>query len=469
MKKLLVLVLSLGAVLGLSACGGEKSDITMWTGFGTSITTKLEEILAEFEEETGIKVSHETKGGYENLKQAAVYEMATGNTPTVILGYPDHFAEYIFGASLLPLDSFIAKEEADFLDDFVQAYLPENKSFGDGLIYGLPFNKSSEVLLYNKTFFDYYELEVPETWEDMATVCQEIVDIVKDIIDNKDGIVAEIGPDGKAGETIFDFTTVGKISNFVPFAYDSASNLFITTTRQWEGTYTQRGEDYKTGYVKFDNDETKAAMAFFDDMAAKGLFTLPSYWEESYASNAFKVLKCILTVGSSAGVTYNVPTGDAFEVGVAPIPYNGETGVKCVIQQGTNIGMMSNTTAEEREMAWELIKYLTSAEVNTDFAIGTGYVPVRTSALASDTYKNELLNYNGTDTNTKLKSATANVVLNYDELGYTPFVDDAFIGSASIRSYAEEMMDMFIVDTKTIDDALKATLALLKGFIDPNE
>lgn len=471
MKKLIALVLAVGSICGLTACGKKKANIIMWTGFGTSITDTLTELLDEFTKETGITVAHESKGGYENLKSAVVYEMGTGNTPNVVLGYPDHFAEYISGESLLPLDSFIKKEDKGFLDDFVQAYLPENRSFGDDLIYGLPFNKSSEVLVYNKTFFDFYNIEVPTTWQELETTSKQIAGIVNELLakeDNK-GIVGNVNAEtGKVDEVVLDMSAV---TNFAPFCYDSQSNFFITTTRQWGGVYTAQDKTlkYEKGYVKFNNPQTKEAMAFFDKMSNENLFATPSYWEANYGSDAFKVMKCVMTVGSSAGVSYNIPSGDTFEIGVAPIMYNADNAdEKWVIQQGTNIGMMANSTKEQKEQAWKLIKFLTSSEINTRFALETGYLPVRESGLKSEAYQ-KLLNYSGTDVKEKLKAETAKVVFGYKEAGFVPFVDPAFIGSAGIRAQVELMVDAFIVDTKTVEEAFASTLTLLVAYKDPNE
>ena len=48
--------------------------------------------------------------------------------------------------------------------DFIEAYYNEGRQFGDGLMYTMPFSKSTEVLYYNKTFFDQNNLTLPTTW-----------------------------------------------------------------------------------------------------------------------------------------------------------------------------------------------------------------------------------------------------------------------------------------------------------------
>ena len=41
----------------------------------------------------------------------------------------------------------------------------------------LPFNKSTDVLIYNKTFFDENNLSVPTTWDEMEQVSKQIKEL----------------------------------------------------------------------------------------------------------------------------------------------------------------------------------------------------------------------------------------------------------------------------------------------------
>jgi multiple sugar transport system substrate-binding protein len=53
---------------------------------------------------------------------------------------------------------------------------------------------------------------------------------------------------------------------------------------------------------------------------------------------------------------------------------------------GTNIVMFSQD-ANKQKAAWEYLKFLTSADATTEWAMTTGYLPVRTSAYESETYQ----------------------------------------------------------------------------------
>ncbi|MEA4821878.1 MAG: extracellular solute-binding protein, partial [Erysipelotrichales bacterium] len=215
-------------IVSLDTLKATTTTIKFWHPFGSSTEAALQNVVADFETAYPyIDVELETKGGYDNLKQAVTLEIPTGNTPNVVLGYPDHFAEYLAGEVLVPLNDFIdAKDSAIGLDDFDDIYanyMVENQQFYEGYTFGLPFNKSTEVLTYNKTFFDAHNLEVPETWAEYRSVSEQILTIVEGVLNSATKIDAASG---------LDFSGV-TLDTFYPASYDSAANMFITITRQW--------------------------------------------------------------------------------------------------------------------------------------------------------------------------------------------------------------------------------------------
>src|SRR5690606_19810427 len=220
-----------------------------------------------------------------------------------------------------------------------------------GTYYSLPFNKSTEVMIYNKTLLDQLELDVPETWQD----------------------IFEIAP------VLNQWAQSNNIQNFVPASYDSLGNAFITFVRQFDGKYTGINyQNFQGQYLWRNDDNTTAAMQFLKDN--KQYITLPEYWDQQYASTPFVNRQTAITIGSSAGVRYNVPANNLFEIGVAPVPYNADKPEsKAVIQQGTNIALLKTGTNEQRFVSWLFLKWLINTENTIDWAMNTGYLPVRES------------------------------------------------------------------------------------------
>lgn len=505
-KKLAPLTLGLAALM--AACTGCGTDsrkvITFWTGFGTNVKSVLEPMLEDYPDKDNVLITHESKGGYDNLYQAIAMSVTTKSYPNIALAYPDHMANYLHSNILAPLNGYLAQKDTYGVDkeDFISAYMVENESFGkisggefDGqnYVYGLPFNKSTEVMVYNKTFFDLCAdkfasegITVPATWDEVETVGAKIINLAT----TQGWFGKYIGADGvgyasnEAAATatgknaVLDFSLVSK-DIFHPISYDSQSNFFITAVRQWGGTYTSIHDD-GLGYYEFDSQETRDALNFFQKLAGYNTTTgkkdasipaimgVPASWEESsYCSNPFKVCKSLMNIGSSGGVYNAVPSGsNAFEVACAPIPYKTAE-KKYVISQGTNLVMTNKGTAEDRADAFKVIAYLTSTEFQTEFALQSGYYPATESALNSDDYQ-AYLNAKDGAANVKVNRSAAVVnARTYldDSAAWNKFVDPGFEGSTTIRDKIAYILPLLMAgEGDTVENVLSSTFAQLVDY-----
>ena len=447
-----------GTVASLDDLKATKTTVRFAISFGSSIQTTINELVEKFEKAFPyIDVEVEVTSGYDQLKEALVLSIQSGTAPTIAVGYPDHFAEYLVTQGLVALDPYIKSTNPeigmwdhtanDWLTDFnfYQDYLVENQQFDvNETFYGLPFNKSTEVLIYNKEFFEEFELEAPKTWQEAEVLSQRIYDIVKN----------------KEADDLFDVTlsefVLGENKDFIPFSWDSTSNLFITAVRQWGGTYTEAlyERDGRTslsaGLEKYTEPVAENALKYLQGLANKGLFNVPEAWELSYASDAFKAGKCMITVGSSAGLSYN--SGGIGTLGVAPIPYNAETGIKQVIQQGTIVCMFSQATDLERLAGWLFIRFMLSPENNAYFASETGYFPVSASSEGHAIYQ-EFMEGNGS------YQMAATVNKSYRANGYTYFSDPAWAGSSAVRENVGTAASAILVAKKNVLEALNEAIS----------
>ena len=186
---------------------------------GQTLQTVLAEYIAVFNEKyPNITIETASLGGYPDLRDQIKQELTAGNQPHIAYCYPDHVALYNLTKKVVPLDNFI---ESDIVIDeatgeilgltdeqianFIDGYYAEGTAFdAAGTMYTLPMSKSTEVLYYNKTFFDQYDLKVPTTWEEMETVCEQI----RAILDNPANNYANA-------------------SISYPLGYDSEANWFL--------------------------------------------------------------------------------------------------------------------------------------------------------------------------------------------------------------------------------------------------
>lgn len=463
MRKFLVFLITLVLSFALVSCKKDDGIVVRFAITSGQIKTAIESLQFEerFEEmNPGINVVIVAiEGSYDDLRKNTMMDINSGSAtaPDLVIGYPDHFAEYYGGRALVNLQPYIDHPEYGFteeeLNDFLESYLAENRGYNSERpddLYGLPFNKSSEVLIYNRTAFellfeDEWEEKVPQTWDELEQVSLEIIDLVKAGKLDEHWVKETDGKE-EGFLKVSDYVQTGK---FAPFGYDSSGNAFITLTRQWGGKYTSRDSVAK-GYAEFFEDGVAKQM--MEDIKAlhdAGIFNLAPNFGSNYCSDALKAIQCIMTVGSTAGVRYNESSDYEYDLGVAPIPYKHED-KKYVIQQGTNICMLDvNSTEEELLAAWKFLKFMLSSDNTAAFAIETGgYFPVRKSAFESERYQNYLTN---PAEEKKAYSAAARVAQEYYISEYTYFVDPAFIGSSKIRTEVGSLFDDIIANGEDID------------------
>lgn len=375
MKKFWTSLSLLAGVTSLVACSSDKTEqapstdsnakqelvttiekpvaIEFWHAMSGTNQEAVDALVEQFNStigaEKGITVEAVYQGAYNDLKTKTTAALKSGSAPAIAQAYPDWVAEYLQSEAVVALDDYIKDSEVgikDF-DDITQAYRDENSQYEGGKFYSLPFNKSTEVLYYNKAFFEENGLTVPTTWNEVEEVSAKI----KELTGNP------------------------------AFGIDSIQNYFITMVQQFGGKYTN-----SQGEILFSEDNAKAAIETLELLKRNtdaGYWRLPG--EDKYLSGPFMSELVYMYTGSSAG--YSHISTAPFEVGVAPIPQiSNETGA--VIQQGTNVVVLNqNESQEEIYAAYEFAKFLSSYEGNLFFATNTSYLPIRQSVIDSADYQ----------------------------------------------------------------------------------
>lgn len=508
LKKSLLGALLTVAATSLTSCGPKSNaDVTFWSSFGAKYRGLLDTITAEMGEELGIKIEHVSKGSYDNIYDAIVGSTANKTYPDIAVGYPDHFAKYQGSKILVSLDDLVTGE---LLADYDKDYMPENYLYektGQKRLYGLPFNKSTEVLGYNGVFVDYvaekYNDEdlknLPQTWAEWGSTdpeskVQKYLTTFTNLINSKKTLFGVQEEDGHAHDFVLSSNSseAGKkaLLDYSKFdasmvaqsrlmTWDSCDNAFITLVRQWGAEYTKLEEDQITesplrrqGTIKFaseDNiDKTVDMLKTFNRMYINNIFATPATLGGSYGSDAFASGRCMFMVCSTGGLSYNTGSWNN-RFSITTIPFK-DAEHKYVIAQGANICM---TNKADKAKAFEVIKGLTTGKFQTEWALQTGYFPASNSAADSEEYDAFL---KGTDySNPTVVAYREGAQINQYEYRdvnnkfseaekWHRFVDDAFIGSSVIRQLVKGILgDTFINcpdnnGTPASDDDYKSVL-----------
>ena len=398
--------------------------ITFFHQMGAALKGVLDTAIADFNKiYPNIKVEHESYGDYNGVRDQIKNDIAVGNAPNLAYCYPDHVAFYNVSGAVQTLDVLINDATYGFtaeqIADFIPAYYNEGKAFGDGKMYSLPISKSTEVLYYNKTFFEANGLTVPTTWEEMEAVCARI---------------KEIEP------------------TCIPLGYDSEANWFITMCEQYGSDYTSAtGENFR-----FDNETNRNFVKRFRTWFEKKWVTTQELSGGAYTSTMFTGkddggTRCYMCIGSTGGATYQQPTQTngkfEFEVGIASIPQINPANPK-VISQGPSICVFKNADPQEVLASWLFAKFLSTDVIfQASVSMSNGYAPVIQSAAQHPVYA-EFLSQAGTE---HIQAYAVKVALEQKDAYY---VSPAFNGSSVARDQVGLLMQKCLVSEASDVDAM---------------
>ena len=190
LKKLTALCLAGAMVLSTAACGGGSGDSGSSGGDGGSGSSEggelsisiwdtnqepgINEILADFTEETGIKTKLTVVkwDEYWTMLEAGAQG---GSLPDVFWMHSNESERYMSNDMLLDLTDKIAESDvidpANYPEDIWGLYTHEDK------YYAVPKDVDTIALWYNKTMFDEAEMEYPTadwTWDDMFEAAKKL-------------------------------------------------------------------------------------------------------------------------------------------------------------------------------------------------------------------------------------------------------------------------------------------------------
>ena len=345
-----------------------------------------------------------------------------GTSPNIAYCYPDHVALYNRTDSVVTLGGLASSSESDGAggmlgltanDSFNIIDIDEGRRFGDGELYSLPLLKSTDLMYYNKTFFETHGIPVPDHWfstdEDDLTSMEAVIKAIK-----------EIDPYS------------------IPLGCDSESNLFINMCAQIGSDFISA--DSNNHYL-FNNKYNKGFMAVFHDWYQNGYMTTSSLYG-SYVSSLFVNTddyraKCYIAIASSASATHLRPSKEnnayPFEVGIVAIPQMSSR-YQRVLTQGPSLCIFKKDNPQEVIASWLFVKYLvTSLDFQAEFSLASGYMSALRNIQESKIYKEFLDRANGYD---YIQLLALKVCLDQEWSYFTP---SAFDGSANAKSVIKEL------------------------------
>lgn len=323
----------------------KKTTVVFWHGMTGVQQSTLQSLTKEFEKKNPkINIKLENQGAYNDL-QAKINStlQSPKNLPTITQAYPGWLWNAAQNKMLVNLTPYINNKNVGWgsakASDIRTELLDGAKI--KGTQYGIPFNKSIETLTYNADMFKKYGIKkVPTTMEELKQV----------------------------SETIY------KKSNHkvVGAGFDSLSNYYTLGMKDEGVNFSDK--------INFSGSTSKKVINYYADGIKKGYFRVAG--SEHYLSGPFANQKVAMFIGTSAGEGFvKQGVGNKFTYDVAPRPG------KYTMQQGTDIYMFNQSTAEQKAAACKYIKFLVSKSSQLKWANATGYIPVNNAVINSSAYK----------------------------------------------------------------------------------
>jgi len=299
------------------------------------------------------------QGGVNEVAQSVQRQVVAGNPPDV--GQLT-FADLRYTASDLgaqPLDKLVGRDEVQkLLTAGPHPYAPRAAVLGDidGTTYGIPYVFSTPMLFINADLFRKAGLDPanpPKTWDEVAAAAAAIAKVPGTA---GGGYVACL--DGPSGG---DWCLTG-------IARSAGGRLL--------------SEDGKT--LPWTDPKTVEAFAGLQKVQQAGPNALPNL-SGSDAQDAFLRgnLGMLLTSAALQNAILKSSAGK-WQAAAAPMPGFGATPA-VPTNSGSALFVLTKDPAKQRA-AWELIKFLTSAESETTITSNIGYVPLRASLIDDPAY-----------------------------------------------------------------------------------
>ena len=379
MKKWLSMLLALGMMFSLTACGGADSSssnaesqtadpasvevelsepitITFWHGIVQEIMQQtLNEIIDDFNNgigaEMGITVESYAKGEMSDLENAVTAAIKAGNMPNVTMTEAASVADWLQAGCVVDLTPYIENENYGLdLEDYYDIYIEDSCSYPVEGYYSLPLYVACEVMYYNVDFFQENNLTVPTTWAEFEEVC----------------------------------TKISEITGRPAGGWDEGVKCFSTLVEQKGIGYTDR--DGKLLFAE-DLDATTDVISWYQDMVQRGIIRTPG--EDFFFSGPFanqQVQMYISSGNEGEFINMKIPESDKFEWSCAPIP-QFEDGTKADYAEGFLVSMLDNSgDLATRWASWIFIQYLQSYEASQKILSGESRLPFLKSVAASEEF-----------------------------------------------------------------------------------
>jgi len=344
--------------IALGAAQAQTTEISFYypVAVGGPITKLIDRMAADFQKENpSIKVTPIYSGTYQETIVKALTSHKSGQPPVTSVLLSTDMYTLIDEDAVLPIsDLATSPEDQAWLKSFYPAFMANSQT--GGKVWGVPFQRSTVVLYWNKALFKEAGLDPdkpPSTWAEMVEYAAKLTRR------DAQGNVTQWG--------------VQVPSSGFPYW------LF-------QGFTTQNGVELMNAAgteTYFDRPGVIEALQYWVDLSTKHRVHPPGVVEWGTTPRDFFERKVAMMWTTTGNLT-NVRSNAKFDFGVGMLPANKRRGSPT---GGGNFYVFKKSTPAQQQAALRFIRWVTSPERAAQWGIDTGYVAVRPDSFETPVMK----------------------------------------------------------------------------------
>ncbi|UTC84760.1 extracellular solute-binding protein [Treponema denticola] len=350
----------------------EPITINVWHYYSASQKEKFDNLIDNFNASEGAKYGVYVRGirraGNASeissfLADALSQKLGADEIPDIFSAYPDTAYDFNKQDLLLNLADFFTEKEKD---EYVKSFLYSSGFGVKDEIKLFPVAKATEVFVLNKTAWKPFAEAMGVSYRDLVT-WEGLVKVAELYHNWTDSLTAEPN-DGKP------FFGRDALSNYILVGTYELGNSIFNVLENGDVEFVL---DKKTLRTCWDNYYVPFVKGFF---TAKGRFRADDL-------KTGDIISCVTSTSSAiylpAKVMDSAGNSTFIDLDVLPIPHFRNAKRKTIVQQGAGMAVLKSDI--KRETAAVLfLKWLTEMQKYSEFAVSTGYLPVKKKELETE-------------------------------------------------------------------------------------
>jgi sn-glycerol 3-phosphate transport system substrate-binding protein len=412
-----------GASAGNTSSGAAGGNVSLNfyypVSVGGPLTKIIDQLCADFTKENpNIKVNPVYTGSYADTRTKVQTGLKSGTGPDVAIMFSTDLFSLLDMNAIVDIDT-VAKNDSKedtkkLIDDFYPGFLLNTQA--QGKTWGIPFQRSTIVLYYNKDAFKEAGLDpekAPSTWDELMADAKKLQ---------------------KPGRAGIEIPSTG-------YAYW----MLQTFTLQQNGKNLMNSDGDE---VYFNSPEAVKGLTFWKSLADSGVMPKGTI-QWATTPTDFVQQKTAMMYHTTGNLT-NVKNQAKFNFGVAMLPKNETFGSPT---GGGNFYIFKDKPEANQQAAWEFVKWMASPERIAQWSIDTGYVAPRKSAYETDVMK-------------KYTKDFPYAIVARDQLEYAA-AELSTHENGKVTKAVEDNIQNALTGSKSVEQALKDAQTEADGYLKP--